>query len=96
MSAPSTIRWSTEIATIRATLTAMVEHLANLEDALEREASSRPEDWVSTDEAAERFGLSSDTIRYFCRGKGCGRREGGRWLVNLPALQRYLKRDIRE
>ncbi|WJR67660.1 helix-turn-helix domain-containing protein [Neorhizobium sp. CSC1952] len=53
------------------------------------------EDLIDTATAAERFGMSSDTVRWLCESKGFGEKRGGRWMVSLSALQAY-KREKRE
>jgi hypothetical protein len=43
---------------------------------------------VST--AVERFNRPADTIRFWCRREGCGKKVGGRWLASVPRIERRL------
>lgn len=53
-------------------------------------AAADEDDLIDTWTAATRFNLPVDTIRWLCREKGMGRKDGGRWLVSVKALRHYL------
>lgn len=40
-------------------------------------------DLLETWEAAERFGVPADTLRYWARRHGIGTKRGGRWLISI-------------
>jgi len=48
-----------------------------------------PEHLIDTTSAAARFGYSREHIARWAR-EGCGIKQGGRWLVSVPRLQRRL------
>ena len=74
----------------------VVSDLLELKAALGGDAATPTvEDLIDTATAAERFGMSSDTVRWLCEAKGFGEKRGGRWMVSLSALQAY-KREKRE
>lgn len=58
---------------------------------LDRDEASdlSPDNLLDTTAAAARFNHPQDTIRAWCR-QGDGIRQGGRWLVSIPKLQRRL------
>ncbi|MGO7787371.1 helix-turn-helix domain-containing protein [Rhizobium ruizarguesonis] len=73
--------------------------MANLQRLRDRVAEPEPDaesadanedDFIDTWTAATRFNLPVDTIRWLCREKGMGRKDGGRWLVSVKALRHYL------
>jgi hypothetical protein len=45
---------------------------------------------IDTTSAQERFNYDRHTLARWCRTEGLGVRRGGRWLVSIPRLQRYL------
>lgn len=40
--------------------------------------------------AAQRFEVSKDKLRRWCRDYGIGVLQGGRWRVSIPRLRRHL------
>ncbi|WP_392711299.1 hypothetical protein [Rhizobium ruizarguesonis] len=42
--------------------------------------------------AAQRFEVSKDTLRKWCREEGCGVKRGSRWLVSVPRVRARLGR----
>jgi hypothetical protein len=48
-----------------------------------------PEHLIEISTAVERFNRPVDTIRFWCRQDG-GVKRGGRWLVSVPRIVRYL------
>ncbi|MBB2709763.1 hypothetical protein N2597_07535 [Rhizobium sophoriradicis] len=42
--------------------------------------------------AAQRFEVSKDKLRRWCRDYGIGVLHGGRWMVSLPRLRRHIGR----
>ncbi|MGO7226711.1 DNA-binding protein [Rhizobium leguminosarum bv. viciae] len=76
---------------IIAALQTLREKMANAGSEPEPEPSDADEDdLIDTWTAASRFNLPVDTIRWLCREKGMGRKDGGRWLVSVKALRHYL------
>ncbi len=74
--------------------------------ALRAEMVSEPEaepeledddEFVDSWTAAQRFNLPIDSVRWLARTKAMGVKERGknRWLINVKALRRYLKRRSR-
>ncbi|TDX77735.1 helix-turn-helix protein [Neorhizobium sp. R1-B] len=83
-------------AEVSALIDRIVSGLLELKAALGGDTAAPPvEDLIDTATAAERFGMSSDTVRWLCEEKGFGEKRGGRWMVSLSALQSY-KREKRE
>jgi hypothetical protein len=60
-----------------------------------RDADSdfRPDALIEISTAVEVFGRPADTLRYWCRREGCGRKVGGRWLASAPRIRRRLNGD---
>jgi hypothetical protein len=54
------------------------------------DADFRPHLMLWPSEAAQRFGLAVDTVRFLCRVKGLGRKHGHRWRASVPRFQRYV------
>ncbi|WP_327205886.1 hypothetical protein [Rhizobium beringeri] len=76
---------------IIAALQTLREKMASAGSETEPEPSDADEDdLIDTWTAASRFNLPVDTIRWLCREKGMGRKDGGRWLVSVKALRHYL------
>lgn len=48
---------------------------------------------MDSGEAAQRFEVDKKRITSWCRDKGIGVKQGGRWLVSIPRLRRHLGRD---
>ncbi|MBB4522272.1 MULTISPECIES: hypothetical protein [Rhizobium] len=42
--------------------------------------------------AAQRFEVSKDKLRRWCRTDGIGVLRGGRWMVSVPRLRRHIGR----
>ncbi|MGR9135662.1 hypothetical protein [Rhizobium leguminosarum] len=42
--------------------------------------------------AAQRFEVSKDKLRRWCRNDGIGVLRGGRWMVSVPRLRRHIGR----
>ncbi|MEB3045642.1 hypothetical protein [Rhizobium mulingense] len=42
--------------------------------------------------AAQRFEVSKDKLRRWCRDYGLGVLHGGRWMVSIPRLRRHVGR----
>ncbi|WP_434711987.1 hypothetical protein NMA58_00735 [Rhizobium sp. YTUHZ045] len=42
--------------------------------------------------AAQRFEVSKDKLRRWCRNDGIGVSHGGRWMVSIPRLRRHIGR----
>ncbi|MGO7570305.1 hypothetical protein ACC738_22525 [Rhizobium ruizarguesonis] len=42
--------------------------------------------------ASQRFEVSKDTLRKWCREESCGVKRGSRWLVSLPRVRARLGR----
>lgn len=66
------------------------------------EPEAKPEledddEFVDSWTAAQRFNLPIDSVRWLARSKKMGVKERGknRWLINVKALRRYLKRRSR-
>lgn len=51
---------------------------------------SRSDDLIEISTAVERFNRPADTLRYWCREEGCGRKIGGRWMVDPGAVRKKL------
>jgi hypothetical protein len=67
--------------------------ILNGEAVPEPESAADPEPvWLDTQSAAERFDLPSDTVRWLCREKGLGKKEGGSWLVDATLLAKHMGR----
>lgn len=49
-----------------------------------------PEHLIEISTAVERFNRPADSLRWLCRQRDCGRKIGGRWMVSVPRLARYL------
>lgn len=58
----------------------------------ERRPALIGKDWIEAGEAASRFGVAKDTIRFWCRLKPdvFGIKRGGRWYVSISALKAKL------
>jgi excisionase family DNA binding protein len=53
-------------------------------------------EFVSTREASERFGLSQTHLGHLARNQLIGARKmGGYWLIHLPSLEAYLASNPR-
>jgi len=82
-------------AAIRA-LQALRDEMASAMPTPSAEGSSLDaDDWadsnlLGTTLAAERFNYDRHTIARWCKAEGLGIRNGGRWLVSIPRLQRRL------
>ncbi|MEH2678675.1 hypothetical protein GFM11_10230 [Rhizobium leguminosarum bv. viciae] len=87
----------------RAVLDRVIADLQMLRDRLAGEplksegAAPEPEldddDFIDTATAAERFNIPIDTIRWLCRKKGMGRKQGNKWLASVTAFRRYRERS---
>jgi hypothetical protein len=71
---------------------AAAERLAEERARMQLQASQRAPEWITTTEAAERFGMSRDAVEKLCSRKGMGRKTGGRWLADATAIRFYLKK----
>jgi len=51
------------------------------------------ETYLLVDDAAKKFKISPDKIRYLCRKKriNCSKRENGWWMVNENSLRTYIE-----
>jgi hypothetical protein len=51
-------------------------------------------DLIDTATASERFNIPIDTVRWLCRTKGLGQKQGkNRWLASVTAFRRYMERS---
>jgi hypothetical protein len=78
-----------------AAIAALIELRAELADVLKSEEISdtdnlAPEHLLDTTSASQRFNFPRDTLAKWCREEGLGVRQGGRWLVSIPKLQRRI------
>ena len=86
-----------EAAAILARLDAILAELAELR--AEVVAMMPPADDFAPDHlieistAVDRFNRPADTIRYWCRREGDGKKVQGRWLASAPRIERRLKRE---
>ena len=48
-------------------------------------------EWIELPTAAERFGAEQHKLRRWCRDFSIGRKRGGRWIVSVDRLRRYVK-----
>lgn len=51
-----------------------------------------PSNLIELPAAAQRFEVSKDTLRKWCREYGCGLKRGSRWLVSVPRVRARLGR----
>lgn len=45
------------------------------------------DDFLETWAASERFGVAADTLRYWARRHGTGKKVGGRWLISISRTE---------
>ncbi|PSJ57388.1 hypothetical protein [Pseudaminobacter soli (ex Li et al. 2025)] len=92
------------IASARAHLVQVEVHVAQLEAqraALAGPPYTRPSseavqpreetDLIELHIAAQRFGMASDTLRFWCRTYKIGVKRGGRWWVSIRKMQARLR-----
>lgn len=48
------------------------------------------ENLLDTSAAQERFGYPRNSLARMCREEGLGVRQGGRWMVSVPRMQKRL------
>jgi hypothetical protein len=53
------------------------------------------DDWLEISTAVERFNRPPDTLRYWCRHEGCGKKTGGRWLISARRETRIATRKMK-
>jgi hypothetical protein len=56
------------------------------------EADFAADNMIELGEAARRFGVAKDTLRFWARTEGIGKKSRGRWFISIPKLQRRRRR----
>lgn len=73
----------------RAAMTTDAEPAAQAGNIVDPDDGSDEDDLIDTWTASTRFNLPIDSVRWLARNKGMGKKERGRWLINVKALRRY-------
>ncbi|WP_285295506.1 helix-turn-helix domain-containing protein [Aureimonas altamirensis] len=81
-----------ELAIIDAQLQELSRKRALVARSVARASAEAVPFYIDSWQAAEQFGVPIDTVRWWARNKKLGHKAGGRWMIDVNAVNRYLRK----